>query len=62
MTKRPYFRLGVGLVVVGAALVAVNIWFLATGHWVPSLKRGNGFLIVIGGTMLVTGVMVLLGY
>jgi len=61
MAKRPYFRLGIGLIVVGVALIALNVWFLATGHTVPGSRRGNGALIAIGGTMLVAGIMVLLG-
>jgi predicted phage tail protein len=61
MVKGRYFRLGAGLIVVGAALIALNVWFLATGHTVPGSGRGNGALIAIGGTMLIAGVMVLLG-
>jgi len=34
MTQRPYFRMGVGLIVAGAAFLALNIWLLITSHWV----------------------------
>jgi hypothetical protein len=62
MVKRPYFRLGVGLIVVGAAFLALNIWLLITFHWVlPGPPRGRGALGVVGLTMIVSGIMVLLG-
>jgi hypothetical protein len=62
MAKRPYFRLGASLIVVGAAFIALNIWLLITFHWVlPGPSRGWGALGVIGLTMIVAGVMVLLG-
>jgi hypothetical protein len=61
MAKRPYFRLGVGLIVVGAAFIALNLWFLSTIHWVPGARGGNGGLGVIGLTMIISGIMVLLG-
>lgn len=50
MAKRPYFRLGVGLIVVGAAFIALNLWFLTTIHWVPGVRGGNAGLGVIGLT------------
>jgi len=61
MAKGRHFWLGVGPIVVGAAFIALNLWFLSTIHWVPGIRGGNGALIVIGLTMLVAGVMVLLG-
>ena len=62
MTKRPYFRLGVSLIVIGAVLVALNIWLLATFHWVlPGPSRGWGAIGVVGATMIVVGTMMLLG-
>jgi hypothetical protein len=61
MAKRPYFRLGVGLIVAGAAFIALNLWFLSTIHWVPGLRGGNAGLGVIGLTMIISGIMVLLG-
>jgi len=62
MAKRPYFRLGVGLIVVGAAFIALNIWLLSTVHS-PALRgRGAGGLGAIGLTMIICGAMVLLGY
>ena len=61
MAKRPYFRLGVGLIVAGAAFIALNLWFLSTIHWVPGIRGGNAGLGVIGLTMIVAGTMVLLG-
>ena len=51
MSKRPYFRMGVGLIVVGAALLALNIWLLITFHWVlPGSPRGRGAFGVLGAT------------
>ena len=62
MAKRPYFRMGVGLIVVGAALIALNIWLLTIVHS-PALRgRGAGGLGVIGLTMIIAGAMLLLGY
>ena len=62
MTQRPYFRLGVGLIVIGAALVALNIWLLFTFHWVlPGPSRGAGAIAVIGAIMMVVGTMMLMG-
>ena len=61
MAKERHFRLGVGLIVVGAAFIALNLWFLSTIHWVPGLRGGNAGLGVIGLTMIIAGVMVLLG-
>jgi hypothetical protein len=62
MVKRPYFRLGVGLILVGAVFIALNLWFLSAFHWDPPVKgRGNAGLIVIGTTLIVAGVMVLMG-
>ena len=61
MTKRPYFRLGVGLIVAGVALIALNIWFLTT---VPSIQGPAKAKLALGGlgmTVLVIGVMVLRG-
>jgi hypothetical protein len=62
MAKGRYFRLGVGLIVVGAAFIALNLWLLSTLHWVPGRRGGNAGLGVIGLTMIVSGIMVLLGY
>jgi hypothetical protein len=61
MARGRYFRLGVGLIAVGAAFIALNIWFLVTVGWILPARRGNGALIAIGGTMLIAGVMVLMG-
>lgn len=62
MTQRPYFRMGVGLIVVGAALIALNIWLLITFHWVlPGPTRGWGALGALGATMIIAGIMVLFG-
>ena len=62
MTQRPYFRLGVSLIVIGAALVALNIWLLFTFHWVlPGSSRGAGAIAVIGAIMIVVGIMMLMG-
>jgi hypothetical protein len=61
MGKGRHFRLGVGLIVVGAAFVALNLWFLSTIHWVSGIRGGNFGLGVIGLTMMVCGAMVLLG-
>jgi hypothetical protein len=61
MRKGRHFRLGVGLIVVGAAFIALNLWFLSVIHWVPGIRGGNFGLGVIGLTMLISGVMVLLG-
>lgn len=42
MAQRPYFRLGVSLIVIGLAFVALNIWLLSTFHWVlPGPSRGG---------------------
>ncbi len=55
-------RLGVGLIVAGAALIALNLWLLITFHWVlPGSSRGWGAIGAVGATMLVAGVMVLMG-
>jgi hypothetical protein len=49
MTKRPHFRLSVGLIVVGAAFLALNMWLLITFHWVlPGPPRGWGPLASSG--------------
>ena len=61
MAKRPYFRMGVGLIVIGAALLALNIWLLTTVHLDLVPTRGKLALGAIGLTMLITGTMVLLG-
>jgi len=61
MVKRPYFRLGAGLIVAGAAFIALNLWFLSTIHWVPGIRGGNAGLAAIGATMIICGIMVLLG-
>jgi len=64
MGKGRRFQVGVGLIVVGAALVALNVWVLTTVQsiWVPSLRHG-GYAVfgVIGATMIICGAMVLLG-
>jgi len=61
MAKRPYFRLGIGLIVVGAAFLALNIWLLVTFHWVlPGHLEGGGPLASSGATMIIAGIMVLL--
>jgi hypothetical protein len=60
MTKRPYFWMGVGLIVVGAAFIALNLWFLSTIHWVPGIRGGNAGLALIGAIMIVVGIMLLL--
>ena len=62
MTRRPYFRLSVGLIVLGIMLIALNVWLLFTFHLPPGVRGGNGALGVIGGTMLMAGVMILLGF
>jgi hypothetical protein len=61
MAKERHFRLGVGLIVVGAAFIGLNVWFLSTIHWVPGSRGRNGGLGVIGATMIIAGIMVLLG-
>ena len=61
MVKGRYFRLGIGLIVAGAAFIALNLWFLSTIHWVPGIRGGNAGLGVVGVTMIIVGVMVLLG-
>lgn len=62
MVKGRYFRLGIGLIVAGAALLALNIWLLIKFHWVlPGPPRGRGAFGVLGATMIVAGIMVLLG-
>jgi hypothetical protein len=61
MAQRPYFRLGVGLIVAGVAFIALNLWFLRMIHWVPGLRGGNAGLGVIGLAMIISGIMVLLG-
>ena len=59
VAKGRHSRLGGGLIVVGAAFIALNLWLLSTIHWVPGLRGGNAGL---GGlNMLMAGVMVLLG-
>ena len=61
MTKRPYLRMGVGLIVAGAAFLALNIWLLVAFHWVlPGPPRGWGAFGVLGATMIIAGIMVLL--
>jgi hypothetical protein len=62
MVKRPYFRLGIGLIVVGAAFIALNIWLFTTVHLDLVPTRGKLALGAIGLTMLITGTMVLLGF
>jgi len=57
MANRPYFRLGIGLIVAGAAFIALNLWFLSAIHWVPGTRGRNAGLGVIGATMLVAGVL-----
>ena len=61
MANRPYFRLGIGLIVAGAAFIALNLWFLSAIHWVPGTRGRNAGLGVVGATMIVAGVMMLLG-
>lgn len=62
IAKRPYLRLGVSLIVIGAAFVALNIWLLSTYHWVlPGPSKGWGAMGVVGATMMVIGIMMLLG-
>lgn len=48
MAKRPYFRMGIGLIVVGAAFIALNLWFLSTIRWVPGIRGGNAALPSLG--------------
>ena len=62
MAQRPYLRLGVSLIVIGAAFVALNIWLLITFHWIlPGPSRGWGAIGVIGAIMIVVGIMMLMG-
>jgi hypothetical protein len=61
MVKRPYFGMGVGLIVVGGAFIALNLRFPSTINWFPGIRGGNAFLAIIGATMTISGIMVLLG-
>jgi len=61
MADRQSFRLGTGLIVAGVAFIALGLWFLSAVHWVPGIRGGNAGFVVIGLTLLVAGVMVLLG-
>ena len=62
MAQRPYFRLGVSLIVIGVALVALNIWLLFTFHGaLPGSSKGAGAIAVIGAIMVVVGIMMLMG-
>ena len=64
MTKGRRFRLGALLIVVGAALIALNLWFLSSMYsaWVPSLgHRGYAAPGIVGLALLIAGVMVLFG-
>jgi predicted phage tail protein len=61
MAQRPYYKFGVGLIVAGAAFIALNLWFLSTIHWASGIRGGNAGLAVIGATMIISGIMVLLG-
>ena len=62
MAERRDYRLGGGLIVVGAALIALNIWLFITFHWLAAAagRKGSGALGVLGGTMIIAGIMVLL--
>jgi hypothetical protein len=61
MAKRPYLKLGVGLIVVGAAFIALDLWWLSAVRWDAGPRGRKGGLIAIGLTLIVAGVMVLLG-
>lgn len=61
MAKGRYFRLGMGLIVGGAAFIALGLWVLSTVHWIPGVRGGNAGFCVIGAVMIIAGVMVLLG-
>ena len=61
MAGRPYLKLGIGLIVVGSAFIALNLWFLSTIHWVAGTRGGNAGLGVIGLAMIASGIMVLMG-
>jgi len=61
------FQVGVLLIVVGVALIALNLWFLSTLlHWAgyPGLSQRDGRYAgpgIVGLTLIVAGVMALLG-
>ena len=67
MAKGRRFQVGVLLIAAGAALMALNLWFLSTMlHWAgyPGLSQRRGAYAapgIIGLTLLAAGVMVLLG-
>lgn len=61
MAKGRYFRLGLGLIVAGAALIALNLWFLSANHWAHVPRGAYGGPTAIGLTAIIAGVMVLMG-
>jgi hypothetical protein len=61
MVKGRHFWLGAGLIVVGAAFITLNVWFLITVHLLPGRRGENAALGIIGLTMIICGAMVLLG-
>jgi hypothetical protein len=67
MAKVRRFQVGALLIVAGATLIALNLWFLSTMmQWAgyPAFgQRHAGYAApgIIGATMIVVGVMVLLG-
>jgi uncharacterized membrane protein YidH (DUF202 family) len=61
MAKERHFRLGIGLIVGGLAFIALGLWVLSMFDWVLGPRAGNAGLAIVGATMIVAGVMVLLG-
>lgn len=61
MAKGRRFQVGIGLIVAGIALIALNVWLFTALHLVPDRRGGYAALGVIGLAMLASGVMVLLG-
>ena len=62
VAKGRRFQVGALLIVAGAVLIALSIWLLITFHWVlPGPPRGWGAFGVLGATMIIAGIMVLLG-
>ena len=61
MVKGRYVRMGIGLILAGAAFIALNLWFVSTFHLVPGRRGENVGLAIVGATMIIAGVMVLLG-
>jgi len=62
MAKGRDFRFGIGLIVVGEALIALDIWLIITFHLPPVTRRGGGAALgILGLVLLAIGVTVPLG-